>query len=34
MADNKLYEVLGVNRNASDGEIKKVIRAIVEQMIS
>ena len=24
MADNKLYEVLGVNKNASDGEIKKV----------
>lgn len=24
MADNKLYEVLGVSQNASDNEIKKV----------
>lgn len=24
MADNKLYEVLGVDRNASDADIKKV----------
>lgn len=24
MADNKLYEVLGVSRNATDSEIKKV----------
>lgn len=34
MADNKLYEILGVNRNASDGEIKKVIIAIIVWMIS
>lgn len=24
MADNKLYEILGVSRNASDTEIKRV----------
>lgn len=24
MADTKLYDVLGVNKHASDGEIKKV----------
>ena len=25
MADNKLYDILGVDRNASEAEIKKVI---------
>lgn len=24
MADNKLYDILGVSRDATDGEIKKV----------
>lgn len=28
MADNKLYEILGVNKNATDSEIKKVISLI------
>lgn len=28
MADNKLYDILGVSRNASDNEIKKVSEEI------
>lgn len=29
MADNKLYEILGVNKNATDSEIKKVTEAFI-----
>lgn len=29
MADTKLYDILGVNKNSSEGEIKKVIRSYI-----
>lgn len=29
MADNKLYEILGVTKNATDSEIKKVNSVLV-----
>ncbi|KAJ8958811.1 hypothetical protein NQ318_019571 [Aromia moschata] len=31
MADNKLYDILGVSRNASDGEIKKQYRKLAKE---
>lgn len=32
MADNKLYDILGVSRNATDSEIKKVILNIYHEL--
>lgn len=34
MADNKLYELLGVNKNATDSEIKKVNELFIYRAFS